>query len=73
MFPAGIVENIIRALATLPILADFGIDDPASTSPNASGRGSVLEPIPLWPFPNLLKLPGLYGDVKLTSIRNNWE
>ena len=32
-FPAASIENIIRALATLPILADLGIDDLAGTSP----------------------------------------
>ena len=56
-----------RALATLPIIADLGIDDPAGTSSSASGSGSVLEPIPLWPFPNLFKLPGLFGDIKLNT------
>ena len=63
----GSMENIIRALATLPILADLGIDNPTGTSPNASRGGSVLEPISVWPFPNLFKLPGLFGDIKLNT------
>ena len=63
MFPAGTVENIIRALATLPILADLGMDDPVGTSSKASGSSSILEPLVSPTFPKLPKLPGLF-DVK---------
>ena len=60
MFPAGTVENIMRALATLPILVDLGIDGPAGTSSKASGSSSILEPLVSPTFPKLPKLPGLF-------------
>src|SRR5262252_8580045 len=66
-FPAGTVENIIRALATLPILADLGVDGPAGTSSKASGSSSILEPLVSPTFPKLPKLPSLFGGVKLSN------
>jgi hypothetical protein len=68
VFPASSIENILRALATLPILAELQVDDPAGSKSNASSGGSVLEPTASWPFPNLCKLPGLFGDVKLSTL-----
>jgi hypothetical protein len=67
VFPASSIENILRALATLPILAELRIDDEAGSSSNASGGGSIPAPMASWPFPNLLKLPGLFGDLTLTT------
>ena len=63
MFPAGTVENIMRALATLPILADLQIGDSVATGSKASGSRSILEPLVSPKFPKLPKLPGLF-DVK---------
>ena len=57
------MQNIAHALATLPILADLGIDGPAGTSSKASGSSSILEPLVSPTFPKLPKLPGLF-DVK---------
>ena len=59
-FPAGIMENIIRALATLPILADLQIGDSVATGSKASRSRSILEPLVSPTFPKLPKLPGLF-------------
>ena len=34
---------------------------------NASGSIAVHDPMAAKTFPNLLKLPGLFGDIKLTT------
>jgi hypothetical protein len=61
------MENIIRALATLPILADLQIGDSVGTGSKASGSSSILEPLVSPTFPMLPKLPGLF-DVKLSEL-----
>jgi hypothetical protein len=56
------MEHILRALAILAELRDAG---PVSTSTNTSAGGTMTDPMALKPGPDPLKLPGLFGDVKL--------
>ncbi len=57
------IENTLRALA---ILAQLRHGD-ANPDRNISTSLAVHDPLAAKTFPNLLKLPGLFGDIKLTT------
>ena len=55
----------IETLSALVILAQLQ-NDGLNPDNNASGSIAVHDPLAAKAFPNLLKLPGLFGDIKLT-------
>ena len=55
----------IETLSALAILAQLQ-NDGLNPDNNASGSLTVHDPMAARTFPNLLKLPGLFGDIKLT-------
>ena len=55
----------IETLSALAILAQLQ-NDGLNPDNNASGSIAVHDPLAAKAFPNLLKLPGLFGDIKLT-------
>jgi len=55
----------IETLSALAILAQLQ-NDGLNPDNNASGSLAVHDPLAGKAFPNLLKLPGLFGDIKLT-------
>ena len=55
----------IETLSALAILAQLQ-NDGLNPDNNASGSIAVHDPLAANAFPNLLKLPGLFGDIKLT-------
>jgi len=55
----------IETLSALAILAQLQ-NDGLNPDNNASGSIAVHDPLAGKAFPNLLKLPGLFGDIKLT-------
>jgi hypothetical protein len=57
------MESILRVLAILAELRNTG---PVSTSTNTSAGGTMTDPMALKPGPNMFKLPGLFGDMKLS-------
>jgi|SRR6516225_4266838 hypothetical protein len=61
--PIASIENTLRALANLAQLQNNGLNP----DNNASGSIAVHDPLAAKAFPNLLKLPGLFGDIKLTT------
>ena len=61
--PSASVENTLSALAILAQLQN----DPSSPGRDASSSLTVHDPMAARTFPNLLKLPGLFGDIKLTT------
>src|SRR5262249_7241777 len=56
-------ENTIRDLAILAQLQN----DASSPDSDASSSLNVQDPMAAKTFPNLLKLPGLFGDIKLST------
>ena len=60
--PTASIENTLRALAIHAQLHP-GDSNPES---NASSSLAIHDPLAAKAFPNLLKLPGLFGDIKLT-------
>ena len=60
--PTAGIENTLSALAILAQLQNDGLNP----DNNASGSLAVHDPLAGKAFPNLLKLPGLFGDIKLT-------
>ena len=56
----------IETLSALAILAQLQ-NDGLNPDNNASGSIAVHDPLAAKAFPNLLKLPGLFGDIKLTT------
>jgi hypothetical protein len=61
--PIASIENTLRALAILAQLHP-GDSNPES---NASSSLAIHDPLAAKAFPNLLKLPSLFGDIKLTT------
>ena len=61
--PTASIENTLRALANLAQLQNNGLNP----DNNASGSIAVHDPLAAKAFPNLLKLPSLFGDIKLTT------
>jgi len=61
--PSASVENTLSALAILAQLRNGG----SNPDSNTSGSLAVYDPMAARTFPNLLKLPGLFGDIKLTT------
>jgi hypothetical protein len=61
--PTAGIENTLSALAILAQLQN----DPSSPGRDASSSLTVHDPMAARTFPNLLKLPGLFGDIKLTA------
>jgi len=61
--PSASVENTLSALAILAQLHP-GDSNPES---NASSSLAIHDPLAAKAFPNLLKLPSLFGDIKLTT------
>jgi len=55
----------IETLSALAILAQLQ-NDGLNPDNNASGSLAIHDPLAGKAFPNLLKLPGLFGDIKLT-------
>ena len=55
----------VETLSALAILAQLQ-NDGLNPDNNASGSIAVHDPLAAKAFPNLLKLPGLFGDIKLT-------
>jgi len=55
----------IETLSALAILAQLQ-NDGLNPDNNASGSLAVHDPLAGKAFPNLRKLPGLFGDIKLT-------
>ena len=60
--PTASIENTLRALANLAQLQNDGLNPDNNTSRSLA----VHDPLAAKAFPNLLKLPGLFGDIKLT-------
>ena len=56
----------VETLSALAILAQLQ-NDGLNPDNNASGSIAVHDPLAAKVFPNLLKLPGLFGDIKLTT------
>ena len=56
----------VETLSALAILAQLQ-NDPSSPGRDASSSLTVHDPMAARTFPNLLKLPGLFGDIKLTT------
>jgi hypothetical protein len=63
--PTASIENTLRDLAILAHLQNDGLNP----DNNASGSIAVHDPLAAKAFPNLLKLPGLFGDIKLTTSK----
>ena len=61
--PTASIENTLRALAILAQLRNGGSNADSDTSSSLA----VHDPMSARTFPNLLKLPGLFGDIKLTT------
>jgi hypothetical protein len=61
--PTASIENTLRDLALLAQLQNDGLNP----DNNASGSIAVHDPMAAKTVPNLLKLPGLFGDIKLTA------
>ena len=59
--PTASFENRLRALAILAQLRNGG------SNPDNNTSNSLTIPDPMAEVPNLLKLPGLFGDIKLTT------
>ena len=59
--PIASIENTLRALAILAQLRNGG------SNPDNNTSNSLTIPDPMAEVPNLLKLPGLFGDIKLTT------
>jgi hypothetical protein len=59
--PTASIENTLRALAILAQLRNGG------SNPDNNTSNSLTIPDPMAEVPNLLKLPGLFGDIKLTT------
>jgi hypothetical protein len=55
----------VETLSALAILAQLQ-NNASSPGSDASGSLTVHDPMAARTFPNLLKLPGLFGDIKLT-------
>jgi hypothetical protein len=62
---ASAVPPTGKAIRDLAILAQLQ-NDGLNPDNNASGSIAVHDPLAAKAFPNLLKLPGLFGDIKLT-------
>ena len=58
----------IETLSALAILAQLQ-NDGLNPDNNASGSLAVHDPLAGKAFPNLLKLPGLFGDIKLSTSK----
>ena len=58
----------IETLSALAILAQLQ-NDGLNPDNNASGSIAVHDPLAAKTVPNLLKLPGLFGDIKLTPSK----
>ena len=58
--PIASIENTLRALAILAQLRNGGSNADSDTSSSLAVHDPMAE------VPNLLKLPGLFGDIKLT-------
>ena len=63
--PTASIENTLRDLAILAQLRNGG----SNPDSNTSGSLAVYDPMAARTFPNLLKLPGLFGDIKLTTSK----
>jgi hypothetical protein len=59
--PTASIENTLRALAILAQLRNGGSNADSDTSSSLAVHDPMAE------VPNLLKLPGLFGDIKLTT------
>jgi hypothetical protein len=62
--PTASIENTLSTLAILAQLQNGG-----SNTNSTSSSIAVHDPLAAKAFPNLLKLPGLFGDIKLTTSK----